>query len=65
MRESEGEAHLISRRSDPRLRGIRFVAEGGEYRLRANLVTRGFRANPRRELWALVADEETPDAAGG
>jgi hypothetical protein len=49
MRESEGEARLISRRSDPRLPGIRFVAEGGEYRLRANLVTRGFRA------WAVYA----------
>jgi hypothetical protein len=49
MRESEGEAELLSRRSDPRLPGIRFVAEGGQYRLRANLVTRGFRA------WAVYA----------
>ena len=44
MRQTEGEAKLLSRRSDPDLPGIRFVAEGGQYRLRANLVTRGFRA---------------------
>jgi len=60
MRESEGEAELLSRRNDPRLPGIRFVAEGGQYRLRANLVTRGFRA------WAVYAgtlrsEPEQPD----
>jgi len=60
MRESEGEARLISRRNDSRLPGIRFVAEGGEYRLRANLVTRGFRA------WAVYAgtlrgEDEVPE----
>ena len=44
MRETEGEARLLSRRSDGDLPGIRFVAEGGQYRLRANLMTRGFRA---------------------
>jgi hypothetical protein len=44
MRQTEGEARLISRRGDRDLPGIRFVAEGGQYRLRANLVTRGFRA---------------------
>jgi hypothetical protein len=49
MRQTEGEAKLISRRSDGRLPGVRFVAEGGEYRLRANLITRGFRA------WAVYA----------
>jgi hypothetical protein len=49
MRETEGDARLLSRRSDGRLPGIRFVAEGGEYRLRANLITRGFRA------WAVYA----------
>lgn len=49
MRESEGEATLLARQNDPRLPGIRFVAEGGEYRVRANLVTRGFRA------WAVYA----------
>jgi hypothetical protein len=49
MRESEGEAQLLSRHNDSRLPGIRFVAEGGQYRLRANLMTRGFRA------WAVYA----------
>ena len=60
MRETEGEARLLSRRNDSRLPGIRFVAEGGQYRLRANLMTRGFRA------WAvyagtLRAQPEMPD----
>ena len=49
MRNTEGEAKLLSRRDDPRLPGIRFVAEGGQYRLRTNLMTRGFRA------WAVYA----------
>jgi len=49
MRESEGEGTLLSRQNDSRLPGIRFVAEGGQYRLRANLMTRGFRA------WAVYA----------
>jgi hypothetical protein len=60
MRQTEGEAKLLSRRSDPDLPGIRFVAEGGQYRLRANLMTRGFRA------WTvyactLRAKPEAPD----
>ena len=60
MRQSEGEARLLSRKNDSRLPGIRFVAEGGQYRLRANLITRGFRA------WAvyagtLRAEAEMPD----
>jgi hypothetical protein len=60
MRKTEGEAKLLSRRSDPRLPGVRFVAEGGQYRLRANLLTRGFRA------WAVYAGSlrgqpEVPD----
>ena len=49
MRETEGEARLLGRQNDSRLPGIRFVAEGGRYRLRANLLTRGFRA------WAIYA----------
>jgi hypothetical protein len=49
MRQSEGDARLLSRRNDNRLPGVRFVAEGGQYRLRANLMTRGFRA------WAVYA----------
>ncbi|HZN64157.1 MAG TPA: hypothetical protein VFB66_02570 [Tepidisphaeraceae bacterium] len=60
MKKSEGEARLISRRNDSDLRGIRFVAEGGQYKIRTNLVTRGFRA------WAVYAgtlrgQEEMPE----
>ena len=60
MRETEGEARLLSRYNDPRLPGIRFVAEGGQYRLRASLITRGFRA------WAVYAgtlrgEDEVPE----
>jgi hypothetical protein len=49
MRRSEGQATLLSRTTDRRLPGIRFVAEGGQYKLRTNLVVRGFRA------WAVYA----------
>ena len=60
MRKTEGEGKLLSRHNDSRLPGIRFVAEGGQYRLRTNLMTRGFRA------WAvyagtLRAEPEMPD----
>lgn len=44
MRRTEGQATLLSRQSDRRLPGIRFIAEGGEYKIYANLMTRGFRA---------------------
>jgi hypothetical protein len=49
MERTEGEAALLCRTTDRRLPGIRFVAEGGQYKLRANLVVRGFRA------WAVYA----------
>jgi hypothetical protein len=49
MREREGEARLISKRRDARLKGLRFVAEGGLYVVRTNLTTRGFRG------WAVYA----------
>lgn len=60
MRRTEGEGRLLSRHRDSGLPGLRFVAEGGQYRLRANLITRGFRA------WAvyagsLRAQPEMPD----
>ena len=61
MRQTEGEAKLVSRKTDRRLPGpgIRFVAEGGQYTIRTNLMTRGFRA------WAVYAgtrrgEEEVP-----
>ena len=46
MRDTEGEASLLARRKDSKLYGvggIRFVAEGGRYLIRSNLVTRGTR----------------------
>ena len=61
MRQTEGAAKLVSRKTDRRLPGpgIRFVAEGGQYTIRTNLMTRGFRA------WAVYAgtrrgEEEVP-----
>ena len=42
MKNSEGEANLISKINDGTLPGIRFVAEGGLYRIRCNLTTSGF-----------------------
>lgn len=49
MRRTEGEARLISSQRDPDLPGLRFVAEGGLYRLRSNLITRGWRG------WVIYA----------
>lgn len=49
MKRSEGEARLISSERDPGLPGIRFIAEGGLYRLRTNMITRGWRG------WAVYA----------
>jgi hypothetical protein len=49
MRASEGEARLISKRRDPQLKGLGFVAEGGLYVVRTNLTTRGLRG------WAVYA----------
>lgn len=60
MRRTEGEARLISSQRDPDLPGLRFVAEGGLYRLRSNLITRG------RRGWVVYAgtlreEEIVPD----
>jgi hypothetical protein len=49
MKTTEGQATLISRHDDPALPGIRFVAEGGLYRIRANLIVDGW------EGWAVYA----------
>lgn len=49
MRRSEGESTLISKDRDPDLPGLRFVAEGGRYRIFANLTARGFNA------WTIYA----------
>jgi hypothetical protein len=49
MKRTEGEATLISSERDSSLPGLRFVAEGGKYRLRTNLITRGWKG------WAIYA----------
>jgi hypothetical protein len=42
MRRTEGKAQLIEKENDPNLPGLRFVAEGGFYRVRSNLIVDGF-----------------------
>jgi hypothetical protein len=49
MRHRQGEAQLLARHEDPTLPGLRFVAEGGPFKLRANLILRGASA------WAIYA----------
>jgi len=49
MRESEGSARLLSKQWDDKLPGYRFVAEGGIYKIRVNLIVRGNAA------WAVYA----------
>jgi hypothetical protein len=44
MKRHEGRADLIERVDVPDQDGIRFVAEGGQYRVHANLLVRGARA---------------------
>jgi len=44
MKKHEGRADLIERQDDAGLGGIRFVAEGGRYKVHANLVVRGLGA---------------------
>jgi hypothetical protein len=49
MKKSEGNANLLSQQNDPNLPGIRFVAEGGKYTIRTNLMVDGW------EGWAIYA----------
>ncbi len=49
MRRTEGAARLIDKRRDPQLPGLRFVAEGGLYTVRTNLMVSGLRG------WAVYA----------
>lgn len=53
MRRSEGDGTLLEKQPDPTLAdgagGLRFVAEGGRYKVRTNLVVRGFRG------WCIYA----------
>jgi hypothetical protein len=49
MERAEGRANLISKESDDQLPGLRFVAEGGIYTVRVNLIVAGFHG------WAVYA----------
>lgn len=49
MKRTEGEANLVSNETDPSIPGIRFVAEGGLYKIRGKLTTRGWVA------WVIYA----------
>ena len=55
MRRREGEAALLAKQWDPNLRGVRFVAQGGLYTVRTNLLVRGFSG------WAVYAGTLTTD----
>jgi hypothetical protein len=49
MKRSEGEAKLVSKNWDANLQGMKFVAEGGRYTIRTNLLLRGL------DGWAIYA----------
>jgi hypothetical protein len=42
MKKQEGDANESMRQNDPSLPGMRFIVEGGRYKMRANLIVRGF-----------------------
>jgi len=49
MKRTEGQATLVEKEPDDQLPGIRFVAEGGLYTVRTNLIIDGFQG------WAFYA----------
>ena len=49
MKKGEGEARLLNLQKDPKLGGLRFIAEGGQYTVRGNLITHGTRG------WVIYA----------
>lgn len=51
MRVSEGNAKLIDSYDDSALPGVRFIAEGGLYRIQVNLITEGFHG------WAIYSGQ--------
>jgi hypothetical protein len=67
MKKTTGEAIIISKAEDDQLPGYRFVADGGHYRIRCNLMTQGFhgwaiyagslRARPVNECEVKIAEE--------
>jgi hypothetical protein len=56
MKRTEGAAELLSRNWDANHRMLRFVARGGVYTVRTNLVVRGFSG------WAVYAGTLTQRA---
>jgi hypothetical protein len=49
MKKDQGDVTLLDRQDDPALPGIRFVAEGGRYLIRANLIVSNW------EGWTIYA----------
>lgn len=49
MRKSEGRATVLEKKNDPNLPGLRFVAEGGLYKVRGNMFVQG------RRGWVVYA----------
>jgi hypothetical protein len=49
MKKREGEATELSQRGDPALPGLRFICEGGKYKMRVNLIVDGY------DGWAIYA----------
>jgi hypothetical protein len=56
MKRTEGQATLLEKQPGPNQNQIRFVAEGGQHRVRANLLVHGF------EGWAIYAGTLKDDA---
>jgi hypothetical protein len=56
MKRTEGQATLLEKRWDSNQNLLCFVAEGGQHRVRANLLVRGF------EGWAIYAGTLKDDA---
>jgi hypothetical protein len=52
MKKTEGDATLLERHDDPNLPGVRFVARGGFYTIRGNLIVQGW------EGWTVYAGTE-------
>jgi hypothetical protein len=59
MRRSEGQGTLLEKQQDPATGGLRFVAEGGRYKVRTTLLVHG------RRGWAICAGtlREQPENA--
>jgi hypothetical protein len=56
MRREQGEAKLLSKQWDSNIKGVRFVAQGGLYTVRTNLLLRGF------DGWAIYAGTHNDEA---